>query len=94
MVWIVSVRCEKLCHDFVPRTFTLIAPVWRVLHQVSGSSEMFTNAPKRNEMHQNMSLGSNGVDREHSLQKILTTQRCTNFCINESLSCFAPSFVK
>ena len=32
--------------------------------QVSGSSEMVTNAPKRNEMHQNMSLGSNGVDRE------------------------------
>ena len=49
------------------RTFALIAPVWRVLHQVSGSSEMFTNAPKRNEMHQNMSLGSNGVDRERSL---------------------------
>jgi len=48
----------------VARTFTLIAPVWRVLHQVSGNSEMVTNAPKRNEMHQNMSLGSNGVDRE------------------------------
>jgi hypothetical protein len=25
---------------------------------------MVTNAPKRNEMHQNMSVGSNGVDRE------------------------------
>ena len=64
MVWIVSIRCEKLWHDFVTRTFTLNAPVCRVLDQVSGSSEMVTNAPKRNEMHQNMSLGSNGVDRE------------------------------
>jgi hypothetical protein len=64
MVYIVSFRCEKLWHDFVARTFTLIAPVWRVLDQVSGSSEMVTNAPKRNEMHQNMSLGSNGVDRD------------------------------
>ena len=64
MVWIVSVRYEKFRHNFVARTFTLIAPVWRVLHHVSGSSEMVTNAPKRNEMHQIMSLGSNGVDRE------------------------------
>ena len=45
-------------------------------------------------MHQNMSLGSNGVDREHSLQKILTRHRCTNFCIScTSLARFAPSFV-
>ena len=55
---------RKIMHDFVAWTFTLIAPVWRVLHQVSGYSEIVTNAPKRNEMHQNMSLGSNGVDRE------------------------------
>jgi hypothetical protein len=64
MVWIVSIRCEKLWHDFVSQTFTLIALVWRVLDQVSGSSKMVTNAPKWNEMHQNMSLGSDGVDRE------------------------------
>ena len=84
-----------LLKNIVARTFALIAPVWRVLHQVSCSSETVQNAPERKETHQNMSLGSNGVDREHSLQKILTTHRCTNYCINcSSLACFAPSFVK
>src|SRR6185503_9801027 len=43
-------------------------------------------------MHQNISLGSNGVDRVHSLQKIPTRLRGTNFCT--SLACFAPSFVR
>ena len=69
MVWIVSISCNKLWHDFVARTFTLIAPVWRILHQVSSSSEMVTNALKGNETHQNMSLGSNGVDRERRCEK-------------------------
>jgi len=26
-------RCEKFRHDFVARTFALIAPVWRVFVQ-------------------------------------------------------------
>ena len=69
MEWIVSVCCEKLWHDFVVRTFTLITPVWRVLHQVSCSSETVTNAPKRKEMQKNMSLGSNGMDRERRYEK-------------------------
>ena len=51
------------------QTFALIAPGWPILHQFSCSSEMIQNAPERKEMHQNMSLGSNGVDRERSLQK-------------------------
>ena len=51
------------------RTFTLIAPVWRILHQVSCSSETVTNAPKRKETQQNMSLGSNGLDRERRYEK-------------------------
>jgi len=39
-----------------------------------------------------MSLGSNGVDREHSLRKFLTRHRGTNFCINwTSFSRFASS---
>ena len=43
-------------------------------------------------MRQNMSLDSNGVDRERSLQKFLTRHRGTNFCINcTSLACFASS---
>src|SRR6185503_5303101 len=43
-------------------------------------------------MHQNISLGSNGVDRVRSLRKILTQVRGTNFCT--SLARFAPSFVR
>jgi hypothetical protein len=82
MVWIVSVCCEKLWHDFVAWTFTLIAPVWRVMPLVSCSSETVPNVPKQKEMHQNMRLGSNGMDRECSLWKILTRHRGTNFCIN------------
>ena len=42
--------------------------------------------------HQNISLGSNGVDRVRSLRKILTRLRGTNFCT--SLDRFAPSFVR
>jgi len=84
MVWIVSIRCEKLWHDFVAQTFKLIAPVWRVLHQVSWSSETATNAPKQKEMHQNMSLGSNGVDRGCLLWKIKTRLRGMNFHINRT----------
>ena len=82
MVWIGSIRCEKLWHDFVARTFTLIARVWRVMHHVSCSSETVPNAPKRKETHQNMRLGSNGMDQERLLWKILTRHRGMNFCIN------------
>ena len=77
------------------QTFALIAPGWPILHQVSCSSETVQNAPERKETHQNMSLGSNSVDWERSLQKILTRHRGTNFCINcTSLACFAASFVQ
>jgi hypothetical protein len=76
----------------VARTFALIAPVWRVLHQVSCISETVPNAPKWKETQQNISLGSNGVDWERSLRKFLTRHRGTNFCINStSLARFASS---
>jgi len=66
-----------------------------LLHQVSCSCETVQKAPERKETHQTMSLGSNSVDRERSLQKILTSQRGLNFCINcTSLACFAASFVQ
>ena len=42
--------------------FTLIAPVQPILHRVSCSNEMVPNAPKPDETHQNMSLGSDGMD--------------------------------
>ena len=50
------------------------------------------NATKLYEMHQNVSLGSNGVDRVHSLRKIPTRLRGTNFCTSSAR--FAPSFVR
>ena len=43
-------------------------------------------------MHQNVSLGSNGVDRVRSLRKIRMRLRGTNFCT--SWARFAPSFVR
>ena len=43
-------------------------------------------------MHQNVSLGSNGVDRVLLFRKIPTRLRGTNFCT--SSACFAPSFVR
>jgi len=70
MGWIRCVCWEQLQRDFVPRTFALIALVQYVLQQVSCSYETIPNAPKHYETHQNMSLGSNGVDQVHSLRKI------------------------
>jgi hypothetical protein len=70
--WIGCVRCEKFQCDFVARTFALISPVHPVLHRVSWSYETIPNAPKHYETHQNMSLGSNGVDQVRSLRKITT----------------------
>src|SRR6185312_9183072 len=43
-------------------------------------------------MQQNINLGSNGVDRVHSLRKIPKQVRGTNFCTNSAR--FAPSFVR
>src|SRR6185369_14789457 len=43
-------------------------------------------------MHQNISLGSNGVDRVHSLRIIPTRPHGTNFC--NSSARFAPSFIR
>jgi len=95
MLWIGRALCEKIRHDIVARTFALIAPVWRVLHQVSCCSKKVPNATKRKESHQNMSLGSKGVDQEYSLTKILTRHRGTNFCINcTNLARFEASFVQ
>ena len=92
--WIGCVRCEKFQCNFSARTFALIAPVQPVLHQASGSNEILPNTSKHYEMHTNMSLGSNGVDRVCSLWKILMRLRGKNFCINcTSSTRFAPSFV-
>ena len=70
MGWIRCVRCKKLQRDFMGRTFVLIAPVQYVLHQLSCTYETIPNALKYYEMHQNISIGSNGVDWLRSLHKI------------------------
>ena len=86
------IRCEKSWRDFAARAFALIALVHPVLHRVSCSYETITNAPKHCETHQNMSLGSNGVDQVLWLWKITTRLRGTNICINCTSSvCFATS---
>ena len=72
MGWIGCVRCKKYRCDFVAQTFALIAPIHPVLHRVSCSYEMIPNARKLYETHQNMSLGSNGVDHVRLLGKITT----------------------
>jgi len=95
MMWIGCISCENFQSDFVARIFALIAPIRPILHRVSSSNETVSNAPKHYETHQNMSLGSNGVDRVHLLRKITTQLRCTNFCINCTYSArFAPSSVQ
>jgi hypothetical protein len=52
---------------------------------------MVPNATKLYEMHQNMRLGSNGVDQVRSLWKISKRLRGPNF--GTSSARFAPSFV-
>src|SRR6185312_11027421 len=88
MGWIGCVSCEKFRRDFVARTFVLVQPV---LHRISQGNQMVSNAPKWYETHQNISLGSNGVDRARSLRKIPTRLRGTKFCT--SSACFAPRFI-
>ena len=64
------------------QTSALVAPVQPILHRVLCSNETLPNAPKYYETHQNISLGSNGVDRVRSLWKIQMRFSGTNFCIN------------
>jgi len=71
------------------------ALVHPVLHRVSCSYKTIPNASKHYETHQNMSLGSNGVDWVRSMQKIQTWHRGTNICINcTSTVYFATSFMQ
>ena len=89
MGWIGCVRCKKFRPDFVARTFALVRPV---LHRDSLGNQTVLNAPKLYETNQNVSLGSNGVDRVRFLRKIPTRLRGTNFCTSSAR--FAPSSVR
>jgi len=53
---------------------------------------MVPNVPKWYEMHQNVSLRSNGVDQVRSLRKMLTQLRGSNICTSSAR--FAPSFAR
>jgi hypothetical protein len=64
MEWIECVRYEKFRRDFVARTFALASA--RFAPSFVGNQTV-PNAPKWFKMHQNISLGSNGVDRVRSL---------------------------
>ena len=87
------VHCEKFRCDFMAHTWALIAPFQPVLHRVLCSNETLPNAPKHYKMHQNMNLGSSGMDRVGSLQNVPMRLRGTNFCINCSSSAhFTLSF--
>ena len=88
MGWIGSFRCKKFRRVFVAWTFVVVRPV---LQLVSLDNQTVLDAPKWYEMHQNFSLGTNGVDRVRSLQKILTRLRATNICTSSTR--FAPTFV-
>ena len=89
MRWIGCVRWEKFRRDYVARTFVLVRPV---LHRVSYDNQMVLNTPKWYKMHQNISLGLNGMDRVRSFRKIPTRLRGTNFCTSSAR--FEPSFVR
>ena len=95
MGWIRCIHCEKFGHDFVTRTFALIAPVQPIWHRVSSSNEMVPNEPKTYETHQNLSLWSDGMDSVDLLQKILMQLCGLNFCINYNSSArYEASIVK
>src|SRR6185437_7596311 len=81
MGWINSVHRKKFQCDFVEPTFALVAPVQPVLYRASCSNKTIQNASKQNETLQNISLGPNGVDRMHSLRKILMRLRGKNFIL-------------
>jgi len=72
---------QKFRCNFVAWTFALIVPVRPVLHRVSCSKKMNPNAPKHYETYQNMSLGSNAVDRLHLLRIIPIWLHGINFAL-------------
>src|SRR6185503_7833913 len=89
MGWIGCVRSKKFRRDFVARTFALVRPV---LQRVSCGNQTVPNAPKWYKTHQNVGLGSNGLDRVRSLRKIPTRLLGTKVCTSSAR--FAPSFVR
>ena len=69
MLWIGSVRCENFNQDIVARTFCINYTSLARFASSLCSSIMVPNAPKRKETHENLSLGSNCVDRVRRIKK-------------------------
>jgi hypothetical protein len=82
---------------FVPKrsdatSFSELVHYWHMLGQFCND---FSAVKKRSEMPQNISFGSNGVDRVRLLWKIPTQLRLANCCINSaSLASFTSIFVQ
>ena len=76
------VHFEKFHRNFMVQTFALTALVQPSLKQVLCCNKTIPNAPKLHKTHQNLRIWSNGVDRVHSLRKILTRLHGTNFFTN------------
>ena len=89
MGWIGCVHCKKYRRDFVARTFALVR---NVLLRVSQGNKIVTNAPRRYEMHQNMSLGSNGVNWVRSSRK--KSDSTSWHDLLHSFGLFCPEFRK
>ena len=76
-----STSWHELLHQFGP-----------FCTEIRNSTKRSPNAPKLFEMHLNMSLWSNGMDRMLSFRKILMRLRATNFCTCSAR--FAPNSVR
>src|SRR6185312_10239865 len=85
---------QKFEGNFVALTFALIVPVRHVLHRVSCTKKMIQNAPKHNETHQNMSLGSNAMNRVHLLQIIPNAPKHYETRQNMSLGSYGLVWVR
>ena len=95
MVWIQSVVYEKNPTRHRGANFCINYTSLARFASSLCSSIMVPNAPKRKETHENMTLGSNCVDRKCPFREILTRLCGTNSCINcTRLAHFAPSSVQ
>jgi hypothetical protein len=66
-----------------------------VVHQFGPFCTNFRAVTKQSEVPENMSFGSNGVDRVRLLLKIPTQLRLANLCVNGTSSAnFAPAMVQ
>ena len=86
MGWIGCVHCKKILTRLRGTNFCTSSP------RFAPSFVRQPNGPECTQIDQNVSLGSNWVDRVRSLQKILKQLRGTNFCTSSAR--FAPSLVR